>query len=68
MKPIDEVRRMLADLVGGPDTPFMERRAQAEKFAAAFVKPSDIEIEPGELDAYLPAPLRLTDGESLFSA
>ena len=50
MRPIDEVRRMLATLVGGPDTPFMERRAQAEKFAAAFVKPPDIEIAPGELD------------------
>src|SRR5437773_5848592 len=50
MRPIDEVREMLASLVGGPDTPFMERRAQAEKFAAAFVKPPDIEIEPGVLD------------------
>ena len=50
MRPIDDVRRMLADLVGGPDTPFMARRAQAEKFAAAFVKPPDIEIESGELD------------------
>jgi acetyl esterase/lipase len=50
MQPIDEVRQMLKSLVGGPDTPFMERRAQAEKFVAAFVKPSDIEFETAELD------------------
>ena len=50
MRPIDEVREMLASLVGGPDTPFMERRAQAEKFAAAFVKPPDIEIVADALD------------------
>ena len=50
MRPIDEVRQMLQSLVGGPDTPFMERRAQAEKFAAAFVKPSDIEFAVAELD------------------
>ena len=41
---------MLTALIGGPDTPFMERRAQAESFAAAFVKPPGIEIEAGELD------------------
>jgi acetyl esterase/lipase len=50
MRPIDEVRQMLKSLVGGPDTPFLERRAQAEKFAAAFVKPADIEIEAAALD------------------
>jgi acetyl esterase/lipase len=50
MRPIDEVRQMLKTLVGGPDTPFLERRAQTEKFAAAFVKPPDIEFEANELD------------------
>jgi len=50
MRPIDEVRQMLQSLVGGPDTPFMERRAQAEKFAAAFIKPPDIEFAVAELD------------------
>jgi acetyl esterase/lipase len=49
MQPIDEVRQMLKSLVGGPDTPFLERRAQAEKFAAAFVKPPDIEFDAAEL-------------------
>ncbi|HEY0300535.1 MAG TPA: alpha/beta hydrolase, partial [Rhizomicrobium sp.] len=43
------VREMLANLIGGPDTPFMARRAQAEAFAAAFVKPDGIAIEAGEL-------------------
>jgi epsilon-lactone hydrolase len=50
VQPIDEVRQMLKSLVGGPDTPFLERRAQAQKFAAAFVKPSDIEFEVAKLD------------------
>ncbi len=49
MQPIDAVRAMLKDLVGGPDTPFMARRAQAEHFAAAFVPPDDITIENGQL-------------------
>jgi acetyl esterase/lipase len=49
MQPIDEVRQMLKSLVGGPDTPFLERRVQAEKFATAFVKPPDIEFEGGDL-------------------
>ena len=49
MKPIDTVRAMLKALVGGPDTPFMTRRAQSEKFAAAFVKPDDIAISAGTL-------------------
>lgn len=50
MRPIDQVRAMLRNLVGGPDTPFLERRKQAEEFAAAFVKPAGIEIEAGKLD------------------
>jgi acetyl esterase/lipase len=47
-KPIDQVRRMLAGLIS-PDMPFMERRAQAEKFAQAFVAPEGVAIAPGEL-------------------
>jgi|GEM_PF-6332045 len=39
MKPIDQVRSFLADLVGGPDTPFMVRREQSAQFEAAFVMP-----------------------------
>jgi len=50
-RPIDQVRQMLADLIGGPDTPWMERRAQTETFAAAFVAPQGIRIEPGKLGA-----------------
>ncbi len=50
MQPIDAVRTMLQELIGGPDTPFMARRTQAAQFAAAFVKPDDIEITAGELD------------------
>jgi acetyl esterase/lipase len=42
MRPIDEVRQLLRELVGGPDTPFMIRRAQAERFAAAFQVPDDV--------------------------
>ncbi|HEY0107269.1 MAG TPA: alpha/beta hydrolase [Rhizomicrobium sp.] len=49
MQPIDAVRAMLEDLVGGPDTPFLSRRKQAEQFAAAFVPPADIAIEAGTL-------------------
>ena len=49
MEPIAQVRQMLAELIGGADTPFMERRAQSEKFAAAFVTPPGIAIEPGTL-------------------
>lgn len=48
-KPIDDVRTMLAALIGGPDTPYMARRAQAADFAAAFEIPPDIAIEPGSL-------------------
>jgi len=42
---------MLAGLIGGPDTPFMERRAQSEAFAAAFVPPPGLRIEQSELNA-----------------
>jgi len=51
MQPIDQVRALLQDLIGGPDTPFLARRKQAEEFAAAFVKPAGIEIEAGTLDS-----------------
>jgi len=50
MQPIEAVRQMLKELVGSPDTPFMDRRAQSEQFAAAFIKPPGIEIETGELN------------------
>lgn len=43
--PIGQVRLMLAALIGGPDTPFMERRPQAKKFADAFVLPTGLRIE-----------------------
>ena len=49
MEPIAEVRRMLSALIGGPDTPFMERRPQAEQFAAAFVTPEGITIDADTL-------------------
>lgn len=39
---IDLVRQMLKELVGGPDTPFMERRAQADAFAKAFAMPAGV--------------------------
>jgi acetyl esterase/lipase len=45
MRPIDEVRAILKALVGGPDTPFMERRARSEKFAAEFLLPPGICVE-----------------------
>jgi epsilon-lactone hydrolase len=47
-RPIDQVREMLAGLVT-PDMPFLERRAQAEKFAQAFVVPDGLDIEAGTL-------------------
>jgi monoterpene epsilon-lactone hydrolase len=50
MQPIDQVRAMLKDLIGGPDTPFLARRKQAEEFAAAFVEPPGIEFAAGALD------------------
>ena len=43
-RPIDLVRRMLAGLIGGPDTPFMERRAQVQAFADAFVLPAGLAV------------------------
>lgn len=43
-RPIDRVRAMLAGLVT-PDMPFIERRAQAEKFAQDFVVPDGLDIE-----------------------
>jgi acetyl esterase/lipase len=49
MSQIDQVREMLTGLIGGPDTPFMQRRAQSETFAAAFVPPPGLHIEQNEL-------------------
>jgi len=49
MKPIDQVRSFLADLVGGPDTHFMVRRAQAAQFEAAFVMPAGVHSDAGTL-------------------
>jgi acetyl esterase/lipase len=43
------VRQMLAELVGSPDTPFMERRAQAQAFAEAFEMPADMRVRAGQL-------------------
>lgn len=49
MTPIEQVRSFLAGLIGGPDTPFMERRKQAAEFEAAFVMPPGVEAEEGNL-------------------
>jgi monoterpene epsilon-lactone hydrolase len=49
MRPIEQVRAMLKGLIGGPDTPFMERRAQTEAFAAAFEIPAGITVKRGGL-------------------
>ena len=49
MKPIDQVRSFLADLIGGPDTPFMVRREQFAQFEAAFVMPAGVRAEAGTL-------------------
>jgi acetyl esterase/lipase len=49
MKPIDQVRSFLADLIGGPDTPFMVRREQSAQFEAAFVMPAGVRAEAGTL-------------------
>ena len=49
MTPIEQVRSFLADLIGGPDTPFMERRKQAAQFEAAFVMPPGVEASAGNL-------------------
>ena len=50
MTPIEQVRVALKELVGGPDTPFMARRAQVERFSASFVAPSGISFVPGAID------------------
>ena len=49
MMPIDQVRSFLADLIGGPDTPFMVRREQSAQFEAAFVMPAGVHAEAGSL-------------------
>jgi len=49
MEPIQQVRDFLADLIGGPDTHFMERRKQAEAFEAAFVMPKGMSAESRSL-------------------
>jgi len=49
VRPIEDVRRFLADFVGGPDTPYMERRAQAAQFEATFVMPAGVHAEAGTL-------------------
>jgi acetyl esterase/lipase len=49
-KPIVEVRRLVEALIGGPNTPFLERRAQSEAFARAFVLPDGVRIESDHLD------------------
>ncbi len=61
MEQIDLVREMLAGLIGGPDTPFMQRRAQSEAFAAAFVAPPGLRIEQDELGG-IPVEWILPDG------
>lgn len=48
-EPIAELRQMLKSLIGGPNTPFMVRRIQPKKFAAAFVAPSGIAIDSSTL-------------------
>jgi acetyl esterase/lipase len=49
LKPIEQVRSFLADFIGSPDTPYMERRAQAAQFEAAFVMPTGVRAEAGTL-------------------
>jgi acetyl esterase/lipase len=49
LKPIEQVRSFLADFIGSPDTPYMERRAQAAQFEAAFVMPAGVRAEAGTL-------------------
>ena len=52
-RPIDQVRRLVAQLIGGPDTPFLERRAQSEAFAKAFVPPDGVQVRPDRLDGVI---------------
>ena len=40
MQPIDRVRQMLLELVGGPDTPFAERRAASKEFEGLVHAPA----------------------------
>lgn len=61
MSQIDQVREMLTGLIGGPDTPFMERRVQSEAFAAAFVPPAGLHIEQDELEG-IPVEWIVPDG------
>lgn len=49
MLPVDQVREMLANLIGSPDTPYMHRRAQSAAFAKAFVVPLGLRIATDEL-------------------
>jgi acetyl esterase/lipase len=64
MKPIEQVRAMLADLIGGPDTPFMERRAQTVKFAEAFAMPAGVRAESDTLGG-VPVEWIIPDGAPL---
>jgi epsilon-lactone hydrolase len=48
-RPIDAIRTLLAGLVGGSDTPFMQPRAQSDDFAAAFVTPPGVTIDAASL-------------------
>jgi len=46
---IELVRQMLADLIGGADTSFVERRAQVESFSKAFAMPGGVRVEADHL-------------------
>jgi len=52
-RPIDQVRRLVEQLIGGPDTPFLERRAQSAAFAKAFMLPDGVQIRPDRLDGVI---------------
>jgi acetyl esterase/lipase len=64
MTPIEQVREMLAGLIGGPDTPYRERRAQAAAFAEAFVLPPGLRIEKDSLGG-VPVEWVIPDGAPL---
>ena len=55
------VRQMLAELVGSPDTPFLQRRPQADAFAKAFELPKDMRVRTGHLGG-VPVEWILPDG------
>ncbi len=55
---------MLAGLIGGPDMPYMERRAQAAAFADAFVLPPGLRIEKDEFGG-VPVEWVIPDGAPL---